>query len=317
MMTASPLSPSSAAVTASWAVRFAVSQAVRKASVEVKDRTASCRKSRTVSWSGPRSICRIASSVMRSVTVLCTAGSEESGETAATYRSVSSISRSTQAESALNGTRTASRTSRTAERATEVAEIAEAFEGFEVAGGEVRTPPGNPLRSRTAPGRTPFELPGRVGGCALEERGRATGRRKELSAMVTHAAMPGRKGARAHARPRSLTPLAVALPLALGIIYGFYAAFIRRDGGPSTGGQVVLGLVSGAALAALCFALGRIQRSLPHGLRAVAYGALTACAIGFLVSLTDTGVVRSTVLGLVVGVGVFLTTFYFFYSRER
>ncbi|CAD5970533.1 MULTISPECIES: hypothetical protein [Streptomyces] len=135
--------------------------------------------------------------------------------------------------------------------------------------------------------------------------------------MVTHAAMPGRKGARAHARPRSLTPYAVAVPLALGIIYGFYAAFIRRDGGPSTGGQVVLGLVSGAAVAALCFALGRIQRALPHGLRALAYGALTACAIGFLVSLTDTSVLRSTVLGLVVGVGVFLTTFYLFYSRER
>lgn len=135
--------------------------------------------------------------------------------------------------------------------------------------------------------------------------------------MVTHAAMPGRKRARAHARPRSLTPYAVAVPLALGIIYGFYAAFIRRDGGPSTGGQVVLGLVSGAAVAVLCFALGRIQRSLPHGVRALAYGALTACAVGFLVSLTDTGVLRSTVLGLVVGVGVFLSTFYFFYSRER
>ncbi|NYS19430.1 hypothetical protein HFP43_17840 [Streptomyces sp. SJ1-7] len=135
--------------------------------------------------------------------------------------------------------------------------------------------------------------------------------------MVTHAAMPGRKRARAHARPRSLTPYAVAVPLALGIIYGFYAAFIRRDGGPSTGGQVVLGLVSGAAVAALCFVLGRIQRSLPHGVRALAYGALTACAVGFLVSLTDTGVLRSTVLGLVVGVGVFLSTFYFFYSRER
>ncbi|MYR93615.1 MULTISPECIES: hypothetical protein [unclassified Streptomyces] len=135
--------------------------------------------------------------------------------------------------------------------------------------------------------------------------------------MVTHAAMPGRKRARAHARPRNLTPYAVAVPMALGTIYGFYAAFIRRDGGPSTGGQVVLGLVSGAAVAALCFALGRVQRSLPHGLRALAYGALTACAIGFLVSLTDTGVLRSTVLGLVVGVGVFLSTFYFFYSRER
>ncbi|MET9925447.1 MULTISPECIES: hypothetical protein [unclassified Streptomyces] len=134
--------------------------------------------------------------------------------------------------------------------------------------------------------------------------------------MATHAAMPGRKGARAHARPRSLTPYGVGVPLALGIIYGFYAAFIRRDGGPSTGGQVVLGLVSGAAVAALCFALGRIQRTLPHGPRAIAYGALTACAVGFLVSLTDTGVLRSTLLGLVVGVGVFLATFYLFYSRE-
>ncbi|MFE2290836.1 hypothetical protein [Streptomyces sp. NPDC059452] len=132
--------------------------------------------------------------------------------------------------------------------------------------------------------------------------------------MVTHAAMPGRKGA--HARPRRHTPLAWALPLVLGVIYGFYAAFIRRDGGPSTGGQVVLGLVSGAALAALCFALGRIQRELPHGLRATAYGALTACAIGFLVSLTDTSVLRSTALGLAVGVGVFLATFYLVYSRE-
>ncbi|WP_222316463.1 hypothetical protein [Streptomyces cavourensis] len=134
--------------------------------------------------------------------------------------------------------------------------------------------------------------------------------------MVTHAAMPGRKRAGAHARPRSLSPYAVGVPLALGIVYGFYAAFIRRDGGPSTGGQVVLGLVSGAALAALCFALGRIQRDLRHGLRAVAYGALTACAIGFLVSLTDTSVLRSAGLGLVVGAGVFLATFYLFYSRE-
>ncbi|MEW1612181.1 MULTISPECIES: hypothetical protein [unclassified Streptomyces] len=135
--------------------------------------------------------------------------------------------------------------------------------------------------------------------------------------MVTHAAMPGRKGASAHARPHRLTPLSAAVPLSLGITYGFYAAFIRRDGGPSTGGQVVLALVSGAAVAALCFALGRIQRTLPYGLRAVAYGALTAGAIGFLVSLTDTGVPRSIVLGLAVGVGVFLATFYFFYSRER
>ncbi|MEU5368195.1 hypothetical protein ABZ362_04235 [Streptomyces sp. NPDC005951] len=134
--------------------------------------------------------------------------------------------------------------------------------------------------------------------------------------MATHAAMPGRRGARAHARTRHHTPLAWALPLVLGVIYGFYAAFIRRDGGPSTGGQVLLGLVSGATLAALCFALGRIQRSLPRELRAVAYGALTACAIGFLVSLTDTSVLRSTGLGLAVGAGVLVVSYYYLYSRK-
>ncbi|MFJ9622731.1 hypothetical protein [Streptomyces sp. NPDC101181] len=134
--------------------------------------------------------------------------------------------------------------------------------------------------------------------------------------MATHAAMPGRRTPRAHARPRRRTTLAWALPLVLGVIYGFYAAFIRRDGGPSTGGQVLLGLVSGAALAALCFALGRTQRSLPLVLRAVAYGALTASAIGFLVSLTDTSVLRSAGLGLAVGAGVLVVTFYTLYSRE-
>ncbi|MEI5034059.1 hypothetical protein RB201_18840 [Streptomyces sp. S1A(2023)] len=135
--------------------------------------------------------------------------------------------------------------------------------------------------------------------------------------MVTRAAMPGRRGSRAPGRARHHTPLAWALPLVLGVAYGFYAAFIRRDGGPSTGGQVLLGLISGVALAVLCFAVGRIQRSLPRELRAAAvYGALTACAIGFLVSLTDTSVLRSTVLGLVVGAGVLCVSFYVFYTRE-
>lgn len=84
MVTLSPLSPSSAAVTASWAVRLAAFQAAWKASVVVNDRTASWRKSRTVPWSGPTSICFIASSVIRSATVFCTWGSEASGATAAT-----------------------------------------------------------------------------------------------------------------------------------------------------------------------------------------------------------------------------------------
>ncbi|GAA3013058.1 hypothetical protein [Streptomyces fulvorobeus] len=136
--------------------------------------------------------------------------------------------------------------------------------------------------------------------------------------MATHAAMPSRgpQGSGARGTARHHSPLAWALPLALGVIFGLYAAFIERDGGPATGGQVVLGLVSGAALAALCFVLGRCRHALPRELRAAAFGALTACAIGFLVSLTNSGVVRSAVMGVSVGAGVFCVAFYVYYTRE-
>ncbi|HEY9438866.1 MAG TPA: hypothetical protein VIS29_09480 [Streptomyces sp.] len=144
--------------------------------------------------------------------------------------------------------------------------------------------------------------------------------------MATQATMPPRGGTRrfrrsrgAHARPpvrRHHSWLGWATPLVLGVIFGFYAAFMRRDGGPSTGGQVVLGVVSGVVLAVLCFALGRFQHALPPELRAAAYGALTGCAIGFLVSLNDSSVLRSAGLGVAVAAGALISTFYYFYTRE-
>lgn len=137
--------------------------------------------------------------------------------------------------------------------------------------------------------------------------------------MATHAAThagPRTRAPRARTPAHHHTAMAWAVPVLLGVIYGFYAAFIRRDGGPSTGGQVALGFAAGVAFAVLCFALARFQYVIPREARAAAYGALTACAIGFLVSLTDTSVLRSTILGLVVGVPVGLAMYYFFYSRE-
>ncbi|MFD9543674.1 hypothetical protein [Streptomyces sp. NPDC060022] len=135
--------------------------------------------------------------------------------------------------------------------------------------------------------------------------------------MATHATMPtrGRTHARTPAR-RTHSALAWALPLTLGVILGFWAFFIRRDGGATTGGQIWLGVVSGVAFAALCFVLGRVGHALPRELRAAAYGALTGIAIGFLYSLNGNSVFSSSVLGLVVGAGMFCTAFYLYYTRE-
>ncbi|WP_406393834.1 hypothetical protein [Streptomyces sp. NBC_00887] len=135
--------------------------------------------------------------------------------------------------------------------------------------------------------------------------------------MATHATMPTRR--RMHARTparRTHSALAWALPLTLGVILGFWAFFIRRDGGATTGGQIWLGVVSGVAFAALCFVLGRVGPALPRELRAAAYGALTGIAIGFLYSLNGNSVFSSSVLGLVVGAGMFCSAFYLYYTRE-
>ncbi|WP_327368418.1 hypothetical protein [Streptomyces sp. NBC_01217] len=135
--------------------------------------------------------------------------------------------------------------------------------------------------------------------------------------MATHAATPARQRAGAGSRTRRHSALAWAIPVTLGAAYGLYASFILRNNGASGGRQFWYGLIGAVVLAVLCFALGRIQHTMLPLVRAVAYGALTAAAIGLLVGLTDSSVLRSSALGLAVGLGMFITTFYIFYTHEQ
>jgi len=134
--------------------------------------------------------------------------------------------------------------------------------------------------------------------------------------MAAHAAMPHRRH-RTH-ESRHHSPLAWALPVALGLTFGIWAAVIKRveEGGVATGGQWVLGVVTAVVVAALAFGLGRVQHRLPRELRALAYGALTAVIVGFLTSLAGGSVLRSAGIGVAVGVGVGAAVFYVFYTRE-
>lgn len=132
--------------------------------------------------------------------------------------------------------------------------------------------------------------------------------------MAAHASVQAR-GTRARAQRHST--LGWALPVTLGVILGWYATSIVRDGGVLTGGQLALGLISGAVLAVLCFGLGRMQKRLPRELRAAAYGALFGGSIGFLYSLSDKSVLASSVLGLLTGASMLLAAFYVFYTHEN
>ncbi|MEU0087668.1 hypothetical protein [Streptomyces sp. NPDC006274] len=134
--------------------------------------------------------------------------------------------------------------------------------------------------------------------------------------MAAHAAMPHRRR-RTH-ESRQHSPFAWALPVTLGLTFGIWAAVIRRteEGGVATGGQWVLGVITAVVFTALAFGLGRIQHRLPREPRALAYGALTAVTIGFLISLAGGSVLRAAGIGVGVGAGVGAAVFYFFYTRE-
>ncbi|MEV6727559.1 MULTISPECIES: hypothetical protein [unclassified Streptomyces] len=104
--------------------------------------------------------------------------------------------------------------------------------------------------------------------------------------------------------------------LLLGLVYGVWAAFMQRQTGPVDAGNVFYGILCGAVFAAIMFTLARVGPRLKREVHAAAYGVFAGIAVGYLNSLTDHSVLRSSWIGLITGVGVGLVAFYRFYERE-
>ncbi|MFF5701801.1 hypothetical protein ACFY7H_04780 [Streptomyces sp. NPDC012794] len=129
----------------------------------------------------------------------------------------------------------------------------------------------------------------------------------------------------AHRRHRPMTSAdarrhtdrgALIRALLMGLVYGVWAAFIQRQTGPVDAGNVFYGILCGAVFAACMFALARVGPRLGREVHATAYGVFGGIAVGYLHSLTHASVLRSTVIGLFVALGVGLTAFYRYYTRE-
>ncbi|MEU4955312.1 hypothetical protein ACFZBM_13810 [Streptomyces lavendulae] len=104
--------------------------------------------------------------------------------------------------------------------------------------------------------------------------------------------------------------------LLLGLVYGVWAAQIQRQTGPVTVGNVFFGILCGVLFAAVMFALHEFGPRLMRELHATAYGVFAGVATGYLHSLTNSSILRSTTVGLAVGAGVGLAAFYRYYTRE-
>ncbi|MFD4315822.1 hypothetical protein [Streptomyces sp. NPDC058548] len=125
--------------------------------------------------------------------------------------------------------------------------------------------------------------------------------------MAAHAAIPVRKPFSTHG---------LATPIIIGVLYGLYAATVARQGGPTTLGQLWLGLISAIVLGAGIYVLRRYGHALPRELRATAWGSLTGIAVGFLYSLSGASILSSSGLGLSVAALNGAAAYYLFYTHE-
>ncbi|MBT2407967.1 MULTISPECIES: hypothetical protein [unclassified Streptomyces] len=135
---------------------------------------------------------------------------------------------------------------------------------------------------------------------------------------MAHAAPTAPRRHRQMAAPdmKHLSRSAFTGPLLLGLVYGVWAAFIKRQTGPVDAGNVFYGILCGFLFAACLFALARVGPMLAREAHATAYGVFAGIAAGYLHSLTNQSVLRATTVGLAVGVGVGLLAFYRYYTHE-
>ncbi|MCX4907285.1 hypothetical protein [Streptomyces sp. NBC_00878] len=141
---------------------------------------------------------------------------------------------------------------------------------------------------------------------------------------MTHAAPAPRTPAPAPTpTPTATKPAAsamlakLAIPALGGIVYGFWVSGIHRDEGPITGWNVLLGFVSAIVFAAVALGIHTVVAPrLPREVRAATWAAFAGISFGYLYSLTDASVLKSSGLALVIAGSVFAMVFYRYYTTE-
>ncbi|GAA4796366.1 hypothetical protein [Streptomyces ziwulingensis] len=124
-------------------------------------------------------------------------------------------------------------------------------------------------------------------------------------------AVPDVFGPRAHLAGK------VALTVVLGLLFGFWAAANRRDGGPITGWNALFGWLAALAFIVVFTAVGLLASKLPRERRALLWAVFAGIATGFLISQSPhVSLLRSVIPALATAVGVFAVLFYRSYASE-
>ncbi|MFE0043156.1 hypothetical protein [Streptomyces albireticuli] len=128
-------------------------------------------------------------------------------------------------------------------------------------------------------------------------------------ARGTHLPRTGRAGREGHWTRN--------VPVAGGIVLGLYATYLASQNGFSTLGYWMLGLAVAVVSMGLGYVLIRQRHRMTTEVRSAAYGALFGCSMGFLYSLGGGTALRASEIGLLLGLGMGLASYYVFYWHEH
>ncbi|WP_171117236.1 MULTISPECIES: hypothetical protein [unclassified Streptomyces] len=116
--------------------------------------------------------------------------------------------------------------------------------------------------------------------------------------------------------PRTHAVARWAVPVCVGLLYGYWAAANDRGGGPITGWNVLFGFVTALVFVVLYAAVRAAASRLRRGAHALAWAAFWGVAFGFLYSQTGESVLRSAGMSVVITGAVFVVLFYRYYTHE-
>ncbi|MFG3099775.1 hypothetical protein ACGFZL_04465 [Streptomyces sp. NPDC048182] len=150
---------------------------------------------------------------------------------------------------------------------------------------------------------------------AISKPGTASG----TTGATTGAAGPG--GTPRTPLPDVLSPLAHrvarwAVPLGIGLVYGYWAASMRRRGGPITGENVLFGFLTVIAFVVLLIATRALAERLPREGHAILRAAFAGAAIGFLYSQSNPPLFTCILISVLSAGAIWAILFYYYYTHE-
>lgn len=105
-------------------------------------------------------------------------------------------------------------------------------------------------------------------------------------------------------------------PFWMAAAYGLWASVTTRYAGPVTGWNVFFGLVTGILFGVFYVVVRAVTPAIPRLRRALVWAVFWALAVGFLHSLSNSGILWDVILALIVGAATFAMAMYHFFTKE-